>query len=245
VLKLDHVAIATDDHRPVVEALVGRLGALVISGGAPENAGFRAVQLRVGRGSEGMTVEVLEPYRPERNDFLTRFLADRGPGVHHLTFKSADVVAERRRLAELGVEVVAVDFDGPWKEMFIHPRDAHGTLVQIAQSDWTSPPMEAWLGDLPGSVQLFDGTAPWWTAPEAVPAAQPATLERVVVETPDLFSAEMFYGAVLGAEASGELMKWRGGAVLLEDGPARAHVTRLEITGAPSTFIGGVRFVAV
>ena len=31
---------------------------------------------------------------------------------------------------------ISVDQD-QWKEVFIHPRDAHGVLLQIAQSAWT------------------------------------------------------------------------------------------------------------
>lgn len=245
-MKLDHVAIAAPDHRPVLRSLTGDLGALVLSGGSPPGAGFRAVQLRVGRGLDGMTVEVLEPYRPEDNDFLARFVDATGGGVHHMTFKTDDVVAERRRLLELGIEPVGVNFDGGWKEMFIHPKDAHGTVVQIAQSDWDSPPMDEWLASLPDRVVVFDGgDRPWWDESSVLTSASAASLQRVVIATPDVAAGLGFYVDVLGGVTDGNTVRWDGGTVSLESAGGRPRVDRLEITGHASIDIAGVRFVQV
>jgi methylmalonyl-CoA/ethylmalonyl-CoA epimerase len=180
-VRLDHVAIAAPDHRPVLQALTGELGALVLSGGTPPKSGFRAMQVRLGRGEDGMTVEVLEPHRPEENDFLQRFIAATGGGVHHITFKTDDVVAERERLQGLGIEPVGVNFSGGWKEMFIHPKDGHGTVIQIAQSDFPAPPMTEWLESLPEGVVIFDGDGAWWDDGSLLEAASAAR----IVATPD------------------------------------------------------------
>ena len=58
-----------------------------------ENVGFRSYQVRLGDAVDGMTIELLEPWHPERFDFLERFVARHGAGPHHLTFK---VVGPRR-----------------------------------------------------------------------------------------------------------------------------------------------------
>lgn len=240
-MKLDHVAIAAPDHRPVLRALTGDLGGLVLSGGTPPKAGFRAVQIRLGRGEAGMTVELLEPHQPEHNDFLARFVESTGGGVHHITFKTEDIVAEQRRLLALGIDPVGVSFEAGWKEMFIHPRDGHGTVIQIAQSDMPSPPMTEWLASLPDGLVIFEGDGPWWDLGSVLESAAVATLHRVVVATPDVGAGVTFYRDVLGGEVAGKHITWDGGEILVEP-EAVVRVDRLEITGHATTDVGSVRF---
>ena len=244
-MKLDHVAIAVPDHRPVLRDLTGELGALVLSGGTPQGAGFRAMQIRLGRGDAGMTVEVLEPFQPENNDFLARFIDATGGGVHHMTFKTDDIAAERQRLRALGVEPVGVDFAGGWKEMFIHPRDGHGTVIQIAQSDLAELPMAEWLDGLPETLVSFDGTPPWWDAASVLDGRSAATLQRVVIATPDTADGVAFYRDVLGGNVLGTTITWDGGEILLEAAEGRPRVDRLEVAGHPSIEIGGVLFLGL
>ncbi|HVR32770.1 MAG TPA: VOC family protein [Acidimicrobiia bacterium] len=244
-MKLDHVAIAVSDHRPVLRQLTGELGALVLSGGTPQGAGFRAMQIRLGRGEAGMTVEVLEPFQPENNDFLARFIDATGGGVHHVTFKTDDIVVERERLRALGVEPVGVDFAGGWKEMFIHPRDGQGTVIQIAQSDLVELAMSEWLDGLPETLVSFDGTEPWWDVGTVLEGRAVATLQRVVIATPDPASGVAFYRDVLEGEAEGHTIIWNGGEILLEAAEGGPRVDRLEIVGHPSIEIGTVRFLGL
>lgn len=247
-MKLDHVAIAAPDHRPALASLTGDLGALVLSGGTPPRAGFRAMQVRLGRGLAGMTVEILEPHHPEHNDFLARFVEATGGGVHHITFKSDDIVAERGRLQSMGIEPVGVNFksDG-WKEMFIHPKEAHGTVIQIAQSGWEPPPMDEWLRSLPDGLMIFDEseTGPWWDESAVLTSDVAATLERVVIATPDVDAGLAFYADVLGGEAEGRSVRWDGGELVLEESSGRPRVERLEVIGAPGLEVAGVRMVAL
>lgn len=249
-MRLDHVAVAVRDHRPALAALTGELGGLVISGGAPPRAGYRSLQVRLGRGTDGMTVEVLEPADVDHNDFLERFLAANGDGPHHVTFKTDDIESELARLRSLGIEPVGIDFRDPsWREMFIHPRDAHGTVIQIAQTDAVFPPMDEWLAGLPETLEIFDGSAWWDESAVREPASDPATLQRVVIETPDRTAGDPFYSEVLGSEhvalAGHSDHRWPGGSIRLVDADVdRPRVGWLETAGGSATFTG-VRFVGV
>lgn len=250
-MKFDHVALAVGDHRKALAALTGDLGGLVISGGSPPRSGFRAMQVRVGRGAEGMTVELLEPAGVEHNDFLERFLAANGDGPHHMTFKTDDIERELGRLRGLGIHPVGIDFGSTfWQEMFIHPRDAHGTVIQIAQSDVAYPPMDEWLAGLPETLEIYDGSA-WWDEDSIrEPAGSPSTLLRVVIETPDRTAGDDFYRWVLGSDATTgddhSDHRWSGGTVRLVDaGVARPRVSHLEVSGGYEGTIAGARFVGV
>src|SRR3989338_5435916 len=59
--------------------------------------------------------------------FLHRFLAQRGPGIHHVTFKVVSIEAACARARARGYEIVGRDDSDPcWKEAFLHPRPALG-----------------------------------------------------------------------------------------------------------------------
>src|SRR6185503_4862643 len=95
--------------------------------------GFYWGQLRF---ANGMTIELLEPADISENDFLRRFLDRNGPGPHHVTFKVADIVAALGQVEAAGYRPVSVNLDNPgWREAFLHPKDAPGIVVQLAQSD--------------------------------------------------------------------------------------------------------------
>lgn len=249
-MKFDHVAIAVWDHRETLRDLTGRLGAKVISGGTPPRSGFRALQVRVGL--HGMTIELLEPWATDANDFLVRFLDTSGEGVHHVTFKVDDVEAERDRLRGLGIEPVGVDFRDPeWREMFVHPRNSHGTVVQIAQPGFDPPPMESWLEGLPSSEWYWGDGAAWWDRSCMVEADRSFDLARLVIETPDLAAGVAFYGGLLGGAVE-EVdravdCRWDDGTIrLIAADRSRPGVVRLEVGGEDweETIIGGIAFTA-
>lgn len=137
-IDLDHVAVAVEHRAAAWPRYAGELGGQWVSGG--EAVGFAASQVRF---ANGMKLEVLEPWAVEQNDFLRRFLDRSGPGPHHLTFKVKDIVAALEVCEDAGYHPVAVDLTyDEWKEAFLHPKDAPGVVVQLAQSaqEWSSEP---------------------------------------------------------------------------------------------------------
>jgi methylmalonyl-CoA/ethylmalonyl-CoA epimerase len=78
-------------------------------------------------------VELLAPLGP--SGFLQDFLERHGEGVHHLTFRVADLRAAVEGARAAGLRVVDENYDEPaWQEAFVSPRSAHGTIVQLVQS---------------------------------------------------------------------------------------------------------------
>jgi methylmalonyl-CoA/ethylmalonyl-CoA epimerase len=131
IRSFDHTAIAV---RSIEAALPFYRDVL---GGDPQELserpekGFRALTLRFPGGGG---VELIEPLG--ESSFLHKFLDQRGEGVHHLTFMVADLHAAVAEARAAGLRVVDENYDDPaWQEAFVSPRSAHGTIVQLAQSD--------------------------------------------------------------------------------------------------------------
>ena len=143
-ITLDHVAVAAELQSDLWPRYAGDLSGTWVGGG--QTIGFASAQVRF---ANGMKVEALEPHLPECNDFLRRFLDHNGPGTHHLTYKVTDIVAALELTEQAGYRPVGVDLSEPhWKEAFLHPKDAPGVVVQLAQSqgDWDEEPRR---GSLP------------------------------------------------------------------------------------------------
>ncbi|HEY7435797.1 MAG TPA: VOC family protein [Methylomirabilota bacterium] len=140
-IRLDHIAIALPriaDAPAVLEAVLGGVPSLSRPSGA-----FRWASWTY---ADGGCIEILEPMGSD--GFLHRFLAAHGPGVHHVTFKVPDLGATCRRAEGLGYDIVGRDESDPaWKEAFLHPKQALGIVVQLAE---VSPaPTSRDPGDVP------------------------------------------------------------------------------------------------
>jgi methylmalonyl-CoA/ethylmalonyl-CoA epimerase len=126
---LDHVAVGTGTLGDGWELFGGLLGGAWAYGA--HSPGFWWGQLRF---SSGPKVELLTPTGGADAAFLERFLAARGPGFHHLNFLVPAIEVTLAKFAALGVEPVGVRVQDPrWKEAFLRPRDAFGTVVQVAE----------------------------------------------------------------------------------------------------------------
>jgi methylmalonyl-CoA/ethylmalonyl-CoA epimerase len=126
-LQLDHVAVAVRSIKSALPLYRDALGGEYLMGGDADGS-WRWIQLRF----PGGKVELLEPLG---EGFLTRFLERYGEGLHHITFKTDDIREAIDELERRGYELVDISVDSPdWKEAFLRPSMAHGTLIQIAQS---------------------------------------------------------------------------------------------------------------
>lgn len=165
---LDHLAVGTPDLSVGWELFAGVLGGTWAYGG--DSPGFWWGQLDYAAGAK---IELLTPAADPEVDFLARFLAARGAGPHHFNFMVSDIESTLARIRAFGIEPVGVNLASPeWKEAFLHPRAAHGIVIQVAQqsgSPESAPPrelpepgpatrldlIEHHVGDLGRAVRLF------------------------------------------------------------------------------------------
>jgi methylmalonyl-CoA/ethylmalonyl-CoA epimerase len=125
---LDHLALGLHRIADGVPFLVGELGGRFKDGGPSGN--FTGAQWTF---ADGEKLELIEPLG-EPGGFMHRFLEARGPGIHHVTFKVPDIVAAAERVRRCGYDVVGYNDDFPyWKELFIHPKQALGIVIQLAE----------------------------------------------------------------------------------------------------------------
>jgi methylmalonyl-CoA/ethylmalonyl-CoA epimerase len=93
-----------------------------------DDQGVEAAAVLVGSGR----VELLAPLGEETP--VGRFLASRGPGMHHVAYEVDDVQAELDRLSAEGAELIdAEPREGLFglQVAFVHPDAVHGVLTEV------------------------------------------------------------------------------------------------------------------
>ena len=211
-IAFDHVAVAVERITDPWPTLAHALGGRYLDRGI--NPGFGWTQVRF---ANGFVVEGLHPEDIDQNDFLHRFLARSGAGPHHLTFTVPDLAALLQVVRDGGIEPVGESFDDPaWAEAFLHPNDAHGIVVQLAQvgSDpIPTPPEPEGFPDLPYDKPV-------------------ASLGRVVHAVADLEGALGLFRDLLGGQemSNGSALDGNHWVELRWRGPGRLRL--LEATHA-------------
>ena len=127
-LGVHHVGIAVDDLDAAIAVYQALFGATVEHRERVEDQGVEAASLHVG----GSRLELLRPLGPDTA--VGRFLAKRGPGMHHVAFESDDVAGELERLNAEGVQLID---ESPRRGMFglqvafVHPEATGGVLAEF------------------------------------------------------------------------------------------------------------------
>lgn len=129
-LPLDHVAIAVESIDTVLPALQAVTGAESSPRQRVEAQGVELVFLGAGDGK----LEILEPLGPDTA--VGRFLDRRGPGLHHIAYRVADIDTVLDDLAARGFELIdAQARPGAMghRVAFLHPRSTGGVLVELVE----------------------------------------------------------------------------------------------------------------
>jgi len=230
VIALDHIAFGVESIADISPVVCGRLGGRPHTSGP--GIGFRGAQWEL---SGGARLEAIEPVGPE-NGFLHRFLHAHGPGIHHVTFKVRDIQHAAAAATTAGYDVVGFnDVLASWKEMFLHPKQAQGVVVQLAES-------HPELGD--------DGWTSAWPYPrfDVEDRARP-TVIGLRLRARSVEGARKQWSTLLGARLreAGSLLifEWPGSPLRIavqvsdvgEEGPIAIEIMASEGTSATSASI--------
>jgi methylmalonyl-CoA/ethylmalonyl-CoA epimerase len=136
-LSIDHVAIAVrsiTDAMPVLELIVGASGSPV------ERVEAQGVDVAF-LGGGPTVIELIQPV--SETSAVARFLDRRGPGLHHIAFRVADLERTLDRLADQGVELIdRTPRPGAkgHRVAFLHPRAVGGVLVELVEGAVSASP---------------------------------------------------------------------------------------------------------
>ncbi len=154
---LDHVGIAVGDLDASLAFFRDGLGLEVDRPEDVPSQRVRAQFLSTGPTS----LELLQATSPDSP--IAKFLAKRGPGLHHITLRVDDIASALEHLRQRNVVLIDEaprEGAGGTRVAFIHPSSAHGVLVELKQAARVPPqpeqPKAIRLGDLE-LVTVSDG----------------------------------------------------------------------------------------
>jgi methylmalonyl-CoA/ethylmalonyl-CoA epimerase len=125
---IHHLGVAVEDLDEALATYERLFAAELEHRATVPDQGVEAAAVRVGGGR----VELLEPLSEDTP--VGRFLAKRGPGMHHVAYEVDDVQAAVDRLAEAGAELID---EQPREGLFglqvafVHPDAVHGVLSEL------------------------------------------------------------------------------------------------------------------
>jgi methylmalonyl-CoA/ethylmalonyl-CoA epimerase len=128
---IHHLGVAVPDLDEALSTYTRLFGGTFEHRDVLEEQGVEAIAVLVGAGR----IELLAPLGEDTP--VGRFLAKRGPGMHHVAYEVDDVRAALGELAEAGAQLID---DGPREGLFglevafVHPDAAHGVLSEVVSS---------------------------------------------------------------------------------------------------------------
>jgi methylmalonyl-CoA/ethylmalonyl-CoA epimerase len=128
--QIDHVGVAVDDLDAAIALHEDTYGMALAHREVVEAQGVEAVLLDVGTSH----VELLRPLQPDTA--VGRFLASRGPGLHHVAYRVADIEAALDHLRDRGLRLIDETPRVGIRDSrvaFVHPQSAGGVLTEIVQ----------------------------------------------------------------------------------------------------------------
>jgi methylmalonyl-CoA/ethylmalonyl-CoA epimerase len=129
--RIHHVGVAVADLDESIRLYRAALGAELVHRQVNEKEGLEAAFLRTGDGE----VELMSPTRPDSP--IGKFLANRGPGLHHVAYGVIDIGRALADARAAGLELIDVE---PRMGMhgsliaFIHPKSLGGVLTELVET---------------------------------------------------------------------------------------------------------------
>ncbi|MBF0120142.1 MAG: VOC family protein [Desulfobacterales bacterium] len=136
ILRIDHVSIAVKDYEKALHFFKNILGA--IPGACAKDDNMKYVWQLFSFGDLSR-LELMKP--TGEGSFLDNFLKNKKDGgVHHITLQVQNIYEAMETLKQNQIPFFGFNnIADIWKEIFIHPKDAFGILIQLAEfnaDDW-------------------------------------------------------------------------------------------------------------
>ena len=128
--RIDHVGVAVEDLEGAISLYEETMEMQLAHRETVDSQGVEAVLLDVGDGH----VELLRPLGPDTA--VGKFIAKRGPGLHHVAYAVGDIDAALASLSKAGVELIdseaRVGIRGS-RVAFVHPGSTGSVLTEIVE----------------------------------------------------------------------------------------------------------------
>jgi len=128
--RVDHIGVAVEDLDAAIALYEESLQMELVHREVVEQQGVEAVLLDVGENH----VELLRPLSPDTP--VGKFLAKRGPGLHHVAYQVADIDAALAQLKHRGLRLIdeqpRVGIRNS-RVAFVHPASSGGVLTEIVE----------------------------------------------------------------------------------------------------------------
>ena len=128
--RIDHIGVATEDLDGAIALYEGKLGMPVAHRETVESQGVEAVLLDVGEGH----VELLRPLGEDTP--VGKYLAKKGPGLHHVAYAVGDIDEVLGKLKDQGVELIDSEARQGIRNSrvaFLHPKSTGGVLTELVE----------------------------------------------------------------------------------------------------------------
>jgi methylmalonyl-CoA epimerase len=128
--RIDHIGVAVEDLDASLALYKQTYGMELVHRETVTEQGVEAVLLDVGENH----VELLAPLGPDTP--VGKFLAKKGPGIHHVAYQVTDIEAALAQLKEAGSRLID---ETPRtgirnsRVAFVHPSSSGGVLTEIVQ----------------------------------------------------------------------------------------------------------------
>lgn len=128
ISRIDHIAIAVHSIKDASQFYINGLGLTIAKIEEMPERGIRTAFIKIGE----TMIELMEPLN--KNSEISKFLAQRGEGLHHVAFKTNNIEQSSHQLKDHGARLI---YEEPQKGAhdtrvnFVHPQSSNGVLIEL------------------------------------------------------------------------------------------------------------------
>lgn len=129
-MRVDHIAIAVNSIEEALKNYQKILNVNHLEIETVPNEKVKVAMLEL----EDTRIELMEPTAPDSP--ISKFLAERGEGIHHIAITADDIEKDVARAKSQGMRMLGEIRSGSYgrKITFIHPKSLHGVLTEFCEA---------------------------------------------------------------------------------------------------------------